>query len=274
MSLKITPDISICTVVPAGDAEVENLFASARDTADPVAIETIAVINGEAQQQAARLDRLFPDAKILENRAPFRLAKALNQSLRLATGRYLSLWDHDAVLKPRCLLQLALFLDEHPETGIVVPCIEDGAGRVLPPVRSFPGPLALLLKHAGLASLISKFFDRRPELPVPEAETDFVEIDWAVGSAMLVRREMLEEIGYFDERYLAAYADADFCRRAKRAGWHVAYIPAARVRHDRKERYEAERVLDADPLAPAGTLRTHPEQLLDAARFLLGAMKR
>lgn len=273
-TLQPSPDISICSVVPAGDASIEGLFASALDTADPVAIETIAVLNGDAPQLAARLDRLFPDAKILENRAPFRLARARNQALRLATGRYLSLWDHDAVLLPGCLLQLALFLDEHPETGIVVPCIEDSTGKVLPSARRFPGLLAMLCKYSGLASFGSRSSDRGPGPTAFQTEAGFTEIDWAVGSAMVVRRETLEEIGFFDERYLAAYEDADFCRRAKRAGWHVAYIPAARVRHDKPARYKTDRVLDVDPLAPAGTLRTHPEQLLDAVRFLLDALKR
>jgi len=67
--------------------------------------------------------------------------------------------------------------------------------------------------------------DRR-KYDIPE-ETDFV-----TGAAMMVKRELFDKIGLLDERYFLYYEDADFCERAKRAGFKVFYIPDAVVNHE------------------------------------------
>ena len=272
--MHLYPDISICTVVPNGDDRVIALLASVREASDPVSIETAVVVNGDSSAFSRRLDSLFPQAKILENRSPVRNSRARNQALRLCTGRYLSLWDPDVVVRPQCLLQLALFLDEHPETGIVVPRIENSAGTDFLSVRSFPTLLSMLIKYSGLAFLFPRLLSKPPDRPASSGKTPFFEVDWAIASAMVIRREVLEEIGYFDERYLAAYDDTDFCRRARKAGWHIAFLPGARVFHNNRDRYDATRILDLDPLSSGPSPRTHPEQLLDAARYLFGSLVR
>jgi GT2 family glycosyltransferase len=58
-----------------------------------------------------------------------------------------------------------------------------------------------------------------------------VETDYASGSCMLIKREVLEEIGFFDKKLFMYWEDSDFSQRAKRAGWRVLYVPQAKIWH-------------------------------------------
>ncbi len=55
--------------------------------------------------------------------------------------------------------------------------------------------------------------------------------DGVSGSCMLIRRQVIDQIGYFDEQFFAYQEDADFCLRAREAGWQVFYFPEAQVTH-------------------------------------------
>lgn len=271
--MRITPDISICTAVQDGDHTVSQLLDSIRKTADPVVVECIVVISGAVSDFGEALDKTYPEVKILENRGPLQIGQARNQALRLATGRYLSFFDRDVVCNPQCLLRLCAALDEYPATGIVAPRILDPDGAVLPSLRPLPSLLAMLIKYSGLAALfpanrsLSKFLVETTE------NSAMQEIGWPVGSAMAFRRELLEEIGPPDDRYLYAYAEADFCRRAKKAGWRIHALPDALAEHNAPGRYDPFLVLDPDPFSAAGQRRANPEQLLDAIRYLLHSLR-
>jgi GT2 family glycosyltransferase len=63
--------------------------------------------------------------------------------------------------------------------------------------------------------------------------------DWVMGAFMLIRREVLEAGGRFDERFFLYYEEVDLCTEARRAGWEVAYLPELTIRH-----WKADRPLD------------------------------
>jgi len=58
-----------------------------------------------------------------------------------------------------------------------------------------------------------------------------VEVDWLVGAALMTRREVLEQVGGFDEGYFMYSEELDWCRRVRQAGWRIVYLPAAQVVH-------------------------------------------
>lgn len=271
--MRITPDLSICTAVQDGDHTISLLLDSIKKTADPVTVECIVVISGAVSNFGEALDKTYPEVKILENRGPLRLNQARNQALRLATGRYLSFFDRDIRVKPQCLLRLCAALDDHPATGIAAPRILDAGGGVLPSLRPLPSLLSMLIKYSGLAALFSDRHALRRFLVREAAEEANQDIGWPVGSALVFRRELLEEIGPPDEHYLQAYQEADFCRRARKAGWHIQLLIDALVEHNAPERYNPFFVLDPDPFPPARQRRVSPEQLLDALRYLRHTFK-
>jgi GT2 family glycosyltransferase len=64
-----------------------------------------------------------------------------------------------------------------------------------------------------------------------ERPTDPVEADWMLGAFLLLRREMLDELGGFDEGFRLYGEDIELCYRAAKAGWERWYVPAAVVTH-------------------------------------------
>ena len=57
------------------------------------------------------------------------------------------------------------------------------------------------------------------------------EVEWVSGSAMLLRRSALDEVGFFDEAYFMYVEDVDLCTRLRRAGWQVLFSPELEVLH-------------------------------------------
>ena len=57
------------------------------------------------------------------------------------------------------------------------------------------------------------------------------DVDYVTGCALMARREVIDQIGMLDPSYRAYYEDADFCMRARRAGWRIRYAPKGIVWH-------------------------------------------
>jgi N-acetylglucosaminyl-diphospho-decaprenol L-rhamnosyltransferase len=65
-------------------------------------------------------------------------------------------------------------------------------------------------------------------LPLPDRT---IEVDWLAGASMLIRRQVFEAIGLFDETFFLYYEETDFCRRARLAGWPTYYVVGSSVAH-------------------------------------------
>lgn len=77
--------------------------------------------------------------------------------------------------------------------------------------------------------VVSRLLDRFVvSKPVPAEAT---RVDWLAGASMLIRREVFEAIGLYDENYFFYYEETDFCLRAARAGFETWYVPESRVAH-------------------------------------------
>jgi GT2 family glycosyltransferase len=116
------------------------------------------------------------------------------------------------------------------------------------PLRYFAHPFERQRDHYLL--------DERPEKPVPA--------DWMLAAFLLLRREMLDELGGFDDRFRLYGEDIDLCYRAAKAGWERWYVPQALATH----RYAAEidqKLLTRHTLwqwrGIARFVRKHPERL-------------
>lgn len=92
----------------------------------------------------------------------------------------------------------------------------------------FPGILSEFesAAHTGPIS----FLLRRHIVAIPEPAHS-VNVDWLAGASLLIRRQVLDEIGLFDERFFLYFEETDLCLRAQRAGWHARYVKESRIMH-------------------------------------------
>jgi N-acetylglucosaminyl-diphospho-decaprenol L-rhamnosyltransferase len=136
----------------------------------------------------------------------------------------------DAVVEPGAVKAMVAVLEHDPAVGIVGPRIENPDGSLFPSPRTFPA-MGDAMGHAfiGLVAPENRFTRRYRMLDWDHASA--ARAEWVSGACMLVRRECFDALGGFDERYFMYLEDVDLCWRAHRAGWAVAYEPAARVVH-------------------------------------------
>ena len=142
------------------------------------------------------------------------------------------LLNPDATLERGALDALVTYLQQHPTVGAVGPRVVLPDGSLdLACRRSFPTPEVSFYRMTGLSRLFprSRRFGRY-NLTFLDAGED-TEVDAGRGAAMLVREEVVREVGLLDEQFFMYGEDLDWCYRIKSYGWRVAYQPRAVVRH-------------------------------------------
>lgn len=236
--MKIAPDITFCVVAGKRSAALRTCLQSLYDTADPVSIEVIVVDMSEGRGSEDVLSRDFPQAVLFDLNGRESLAKARNRAMRLATGRYIALWDYDVIACQESLQRLVGFMDDNPGVGIAGPKVLNVEGIAEPSSRRWHTLLTLLYENIHLGRLSQNPFLAEAHLMRDWDHGITRKVDWLVGSCWLVRREVIEEIGLLDEGFACCYDDVEYCRRAACAGWHVFYVHDAHVVHHNTDRYK------------------------------------
>jgi GT2 family glycosyltransferase len=202
-----------------------SLFASKRVGA----LEVLLVDNASTDGSQARAVRDYPGIKILQNAENHGFARGANQGLERVVGELILLLNPDAVLQPSTLSLLVDFMNEHPEAAVVGPRLLNPDGTVQGSARRDPSLwTGLFGRDAPLTRLFPNNPVSRRELPNLRHVGDApLEVDWISGACLLVRRAAYEQVGGLDERFFLFWEDADWCRRFRKAGWKVYYLPTA-----------------------------------------------
>lgn len=228
----LTPcDVSVCTVtLHARDYLRDSLHSLAENTR--VSYEIIVVDNGSFDGVVEMVQDEFPQAHFIQNQANTGFTRPYNQAMRQATGRYLLILNPDTLILPQAIDRLVTYLDEHPEAGVVGPKVLNPDRTLQKPCkRGEPRPLAVFAYFIGLDRRFPNNQRLNEYLLSYLDENQTHSVAGVSGSCMLIRREVIERIGYLDEALYAYQEDADFCRRTRDAGWQVVYYPQAQIVH-------------------------------------------
>jgi len=122
-------------------------------------------------------------------------------------------------------------MEARPRCGIAGPQLLYPGGEWQPSRRRFPTVLGTLVRRTPLRWLFDPKRAQRRHYLLDERPAEPMEADWMLGAFLLLRREMLEELGGFDEGFRLYGEDIDLCYRAALAGWERWYVPAAVVEH-------------------------------------------
>jgi GT2 family glycosyltransferase len=161
----------------------------------------------------------FPDVHVISNSRNHGFAKANNQGLAVAQGRYYLLLNSDTIVPPGSLDGLVCIADAHPELGVIGPKILNMNGTLQESWSTFPTIWSELVGR--------NFRHRRPVANSPLA----YEVDWVMGACMLVRAETAAQVGMLDEDYFFYSEEADWCYRIKNKGWKIWYVAQAEIYH-------------------------------------------
>ena len=141
---------------------------------------------------------------------------------------YVLLLNPDTVVRPGVIETLVRFMEKHPEAGICGGRLLDAQGRPQCSGFRFPSILGELENGCRLGVLTRLLSNYVTSRPLCDTAT---EVDWVSGAALMIRREVIEQIGLLDERYFMYYEEVDYCRGAKAAGWEVWHVPQAGIVH-------------------------------------------
>ncbi|MBI4319513.1 MAG: glycosyltransferase family 2 protein [Chloroflexi bacterium] len=193
--------------------------------------EVFVVDNASGDSTSTMLALEFPWAKLIANPQNVGFTKANNQAIIQSSGRYVLLLNPDTEVLPGGLERMAGFMDLHPDVGMLGPQLLFPDGTVQSSRRRFPTMVTALIE----STVLQRWLPNHPSLNayyVADRSNDEVqEVDWVVGACLLVRREVIEQVGILDQRFFMYSEELDWCYRAKRASWKVMYLPEAKVVH-------------------------------------------
>jgi len=229
-------DLSVIIVNYNVKEFLQNLLHSIEKSSSNISKEIIVIDNASDDGSVEVIKEKFPSIKLIENKINFGFGRANNQGLAIAKGKYILFINPDCIVSEDTIDKMIFFFESHPECGLAGCKILNSDGTLqLACRRSFPGPWTSFTKVTGLSNLFpkSRIFARYNLTYLDENKT--YEVDAVSGSFMMIRREVYEKVGGFDEQFFMYGEDLDLCYRIQKSGFKVFYVHTTQVIHYKGE---------------------------------------
>ena len=193
-------------------------------------IETIVVDCASDDGSAAMVRAKYPGVRLLAESENLGFTRGNNLGLSRSGAPFLLLLNPDTEVSQDALALMLAYMQRHPRVGIVGPRTLNSDGSHQSTRRRFPSLTTALFESTWLAKfappgLLDRYFMRGTD------DHAIMPVDWAQGSALMLRRELLGDIGGLDEGYMMYSEELDYCKRAKAANWQVVYHGGAVITH-------------------------------------------
>ena len=193
-------------------------------------VEVIVVDNGSGVNPVKKFSDTYPEIKFLRSEQNLGFAGGNNLGLKISQGDFIFFVNNDVELSDGCIEWLLLLFKNRPKAGIASPLI-----CYFPEKNSqLRTPISDLIQYAGMTP-VNPFTGRNKIIGNREPDRNqFTEprrTAYAHGAAMMVPREVLEQVGPMAEEFFLYYEELDWCERIRRAGWEIWVEPRARVWH-------------------------------------------
>lgn len=219
-------------IIPSYDAADLTLACVRRLKESPPGVphEIIVVDNHSPDGTYGRLRAEFPDLKSFQNSSNLGFSKACNRGAREAQGLYLAFLNCDAQILPGALERLCEWLAQHPQSGIVGPKLLGPDGRL---IQMSWGWRPVLVGELLMKNLSPDRLERSPWRRglVRHLQRHPRPVSFVSGACLMIRREVFDALGGFDEEFELYFEDADLCARSRERGWRVDFVPEATVAH-------------------------------------------
>jgi len=219
-------DISIIIVNYNTKNLLRNCLNSIYKTVQYFSYEITVVDNASNDESQVMVRAEFPQVYLIENGQNRGFGAANNQALAIMQGRYALLLNTDTMLKEKAVSELFSFMETHPDAAIACGQLLNADGSKQNSIASFPSIWTLLFN----IPVIEKLFPHR----YPSKRYDHknpIEIDSGIGACLLVRKQAINEVGLFDERFFFFFEETDWALRMKTAGWKIYHVPSASIYH-------------------------------------------
>jgi GT2 family glycosyltransferase len=219
-------DVSIVIVNWNTQDLLKNCIRSVYQTINNLKFEIIVVDNASSDNSIEILETDFPQVIIIVNQTNRGFGAANNQAFAIMKGKYALLLNTDALLVSGAVNKLWTFCETHHNASIVCGQLLNADGSKQNSIASFPSLLTLATNTSLLEYLFpNKFPSKRWEQTRP------IEVDSAIGACMLIRKNALDDVGFFDNRYFFFFEETDLAYSMHKVGWKIYHIPDAYIYH-------------------------------------------
>ncbi|MBI2624129.1 glycosyltransferase family 2 protein [Candidatus Parcubacteria bacterium] len=238
-------DITVIITHYRSPALLKLCLDSVRRAVGPLWAEVIVSDSAFEPETTVAVAAHYPEVSWIRHADNVGYAKLVNDGLSQSTGQTILVLNADIILFGDTIRALVGYLAGHPKVAVAGPQLlnidetrQDSAFR-------FYTPAVILSRRTWLKRL--KWFRRKLEHfrradrhGVPAAEP----VDWLMGSALVVRREAIQQVGPMDESFFMYFEDVDWCRRFWEAGWEVHYVPEAKAIHYHQQQSRSRSIFD------------------------------
>lgn len=197
---------------------------------------TIVVANEVSDQFVAKIKKRFPQIIVIPSETNSGFAKGINIGLQKAislSSRYMILLNNDVTLGKDLVKGMVTFAKTDLSIGLISPKIYFSAGNEYHKSRYKRQERGKVIWYAGgLIDWSNMYASHRGVDQVDKGQyEEAIDTDFATGCCMLIRRELIEKIGFLDQKYFLYFEDIDYSMRAKGNGFKVMYYPKTCLWH-------------------------------------------
>lgn len=224
------PDLSILIINWNTREMLRDVLQSTFDTLGTLQAEVIVVDNASSDDSADMVASDFPSTVLIRNTDNVGFAAANNQAMKIATGRHFLLLNSDTLVHGDVLARSVEYIDAHNDVAAMGCRVLNTNGTVQLTCSAWPSLLNLILLTSGMGRL------KRPKVFGRYQMSDWArdserEVDVISGCYLLVRREIVEQVGLLDEAFFFFGEETDWCRRIQMTGQKLMFAPVGEITH-------------------------------------------
>ncbi len=208
---------------------LHDCLTSIRNSRGSIEIEVFVVDNDSSDGSREMVQKDFPEVHLINSGGNLGFGKANNLAIPLATAPYILFLNPDTIVNHKALDKMCAFLNDNSRTGVISCKIFNEIGRVAElPLQMEATPIRRSLIQIFFANksanIIKKIFPSHNPY-----ESGYVRSLY--GPCLLIRKEVLDEVGYFDEQFFMYAEDIDLCKRIYEKGWRLYYMSEVDIIH-------------------------------------------
>jgi len=226
------PTVSIVIVTYNNARDIKNCLDSIFRQ-NEIELEVILIDNASKDATVQIVQKEFPSVRLLLNKQNLGYAHANNQGINLSQGKYILLLNPDTRLMPDTLAEMIRFMDANLQYAALAPKLLNQDGSTQSSLREFPSYEILFWEFTGLSRIFPRHWRFGKWRMSYFGYNKIAEVDQPMASCLLLRKEVFQRIGLFDETFPIFFNDVDFSKRMKLAGFKTIYFPNVEVFHHR-----------------------------------------
>lgn len=221
-SAEDAPELSVILVNYNDRIHLKDCLLSLNDTVKDIPFEVIVIDNQSSDGTPEWIRENAPRTRLIVNAENVGFARANNQGIKESRGEYILFLNTDAILQPQAVAFLIEELRSNRTIGAVGPALLCGQDAFQ---VSF-GEKVSFFRELFQKMVLNPYYKFRLKRGVKIRQ-----VGWLSAACLLTRRDILEEVGLFDEKFFLYFEDIDLCIRIREKGYSLEYFPQARVDH-------------------------------------------